>query len=194
MDRARALEAAGGAAYWLADMERARRHYEEALAFWRESGDDLEIAHALFNLSYPVGLGLGEGQETAIEMLEEALDTYRASGHRLGMARVNRMLGVIEATRGNHAAWADHAQQSLDLFDEETEPFDFGWSLFSVAGSSYLLGDVERSEEALRRGLELFDRVADVSALLLFLFGFVQVADVKDQLSTQLVWPERSPG
>ena len=172
--RTRALEAAGGAAYWLGDLDRTRSYYEEALAYWREAGDDVEIAHALLNLSYPVGLG--EGAEPAVALLEEALTRYEAAGHRLGMGRVNRMLGVLEGVRGDEQAWLEHGERSLEYFDPREEPFDYGWACFSVASASYVLEDFDRSGEALREGLDLFARVADVSASIPYLDGFVQLA------------------
>lgn len=177
--RARAVEAAGGVAYWLGDMERTRGHYEDALQYWRDVGDDLETANALHNLSYPVGFG--EGAHAAIPLLQEALAVYERLGDRLGMGRSNRMLGIMEATRGNPAAWGEYARRSLEYFDAEREPFDVGWALMSVAGAAYLEGDIDTSESALRRGLELFKRAGDVSALIIFLTGFAHLATARGE-------------
>lgn len=95
---------------------------------------------------------------------------------RLGIGRSCRMLGIMEATRGNPTAWGEHAQRSLEYFDVDREPFDVGWALMSVAGAAYLEGDIDTSEQALRRGLELFERAGDVSALIIFLTGFAHLA------------------
>jgi hypothetical protein len=47
--RLRALEAAGGLAYWAGDMRAAGQHYEDAEAEARRLGDERELANALYN-------------------------------------------------------------------------------------------------------------------------------------------------
>src|SRR5205814_9419112 len=47
MERLQALEAAGGLAYWQADMESAQRFYDECLEVTRTTGDQRALANAL---------------------------------------------------------------------------------------------------------------------------------------------------
>ena len=50
--RLRALEAAGGLAYWGGDLVAAGMHYRAAVEVARALGDDAELANALYNLFF----------------------------------------------------------------------------------------------------------------------------------------------
>ena len=59
--RGRLLEALGGVAYWQADEsgQPATERYDQALALWRELGDKREIANALYNAAFSLGITVG---------------------------------------------------------------------------------------------------------------------------------------
>ena len=50
--RLRALEAAGGLAYWAGDVEAASAHYGAAVEMARALGDDGELANALYDFFF----------------------------------------------------------------------------------------------------------------------------------------------
>src|SRR5437588_13127716 len=52
-ERRRALEAAGGIAYWQGDMPAAQAFYDECLASTREGGTSAQLANAIYNVSFP---------------------------------------------------------------------------------------------------------------------------------------------
>ena len=102
VERARFAEAAGGIAYWQADLQATLRWYDEALAIRRRQADEVgpddpatqrEFANALYNRGYASIAETMMSPEfdarpdpSARVMLEEALAIYRALGDRAGEA------------------------------------------------------------------------------------------------------------
>src|SRR5438309_4009863 len=86
-ERLAALEAAGGLAYWQADLVVAQRFYDECLALTRTLGDDRALANALYNAAFPRVVGRMAIAE-AKPMLAEALPVFRKIGDQTGVARV----------------------------------------------------------------------------------------------------------
>src|SRR5437588_7357506 len=75
-ERLAALEAAGGLAYWQADMRVAQRFYDECLELTRKMGDDRALANALYNAAFPRVVSR-EAIAEAKPMLDEALPLFR---------------------------------------------------------------------------------------------------------------------
>jgi predicted ATPase/class 3 adenylate cyclase len=94
------------------DYERAKAHHEQALALYREIGDDLGIAEALDSLGI-IALASGDLPE-AKRLRQEALDLRRASGDERGIAVALINVGEIAYLEGD----ADHA---IALFEEARE-------------------------------------------------------------------------
>src|SRR5438477_202162 len=86
-ERLAALEAAGGLAYWQADMRVAQRFYDECLELTRKMGDDRALANALYNAAFPRVVSR-EAIAEAKPMLDEALPLFRKLGDQTGVARV----------------------------------------------------------------------------------------------------------
>jgi hypothetical protein len=87
--RAAALEAAGGIAYWQADMDATRQWYGEALDLARASGDLPRIANAVYNMAFTYSFTQlnPEDAARAREIATEAVDLYRQLGDEGGTAR-----------------------------------------------------------------------------------------------------------
>src|SRR2546421_4478762 len=84
--RKRALEAAGGIAYWQADMPAAQVWYDECLVLTRATGDKRAIANAIYNDSFPRVLTRTD-MNTALVLLDEALGLYRELDDKPGIAK-----------------------------------------------------------------------------------------------------------
>ncbi|HEU0236028.1 MAG TPA: adenylate/guanylate cyclase domain-containing protein [Candidatus Limnocylindrales bacterium] len=84
--RLRAIEAAGGIAYWRGEIAEARAHYETQMRIARSIGDRLGEADGAFNLAHAISVG-GEG-DAAAALLGRAGDLYADLGHERGQARV----------------------------------------------------------------------------------------------------------
>src|SRR5439155_14346260 len=75
-ERLQALEAAGGLAYWQADMESAQRFYDECLELTRTTGDKQALANALYNAAFPNVVNMRES-EPPRPLLLDALPLFR---------------------------------------------------------------------------------------------------------------------
>ena len=90
--RLRALEAAGGLAYWSGDLAAAGVLYIEAETEARQLGDQGSIANALYNRFFARdGMDSPEawraGLTTERHLLDEAIEIWTGLGDELGVAR-----------------------------------------------------------------------------------------------------------
>jgi predicted ATPase/class 3 adenylate cyclase len=172
--RVGALEAAGGTAYWQGDIERAQRWYQEALELSAHSSDRSIQAKALYNASFPFTLKLDRA--SAMDLLDRSLAIYRELGDKEGEAHV--LWGMADAlgSTGDPEGALRLLEQSLALFRATDNVFGLGWALFSTAFASTAAGRFREAVEHVRESLRLFDEVGDISAIVLHLGAFSQVA------------------
>ena len=112
--RARALYAAGALAVF--DMEgqrRAREYFEEALAIFRQAGDDFGAARCLTGLGAVASARREFAEGTA--RLEEAQALYRKLGDRRGLAVTLNNLGAAAWNQGDLARAGERIGEALDL-------------------------------------------------------------------------------
>src|SRR4029079_14038570 len=136
--REAALEAAGGIAYWQADIEASRSWYGEALELARASGDKARIANAVYNiaLTYAFNELSQEDAARAREIASEAVDLFRELGDEGGTARALWGLSTAEFFFRNYPRAAELAAESLEIFRRLGDRFMTGWSLYLLAGSN----------------------------------------------------------
>jgi predicted ATPase/DNA-binding SARP family transcriptional activator len=111
--RAKALSAAGTAAFRIGDLDRARVRYSEMLELWREVGDELGIARGLSDLG-TVAAGIGD-LEVAVEMLEESAERFRELGEPARLAVVLQNLGHVASERGDYDEAIRVTEEALAL-------------------------------------------------------------------------------
>ena len=92
--RARALEAAGGIAYWQGDMPAAIVFYDECLALRRAGDDRRELANAIYNASFPTMVDRRELNRSQV-LLEEALPVYRELADDAGISGCQWAIGNL---------------------------------------------------------------------------------------------------
>jgi predicted ATPase/class 3 adenylate cyclase len=175
VDRARFAEAFGGVAYWQSDRATACRWYDDALALWRELGDQGEIANALYNRAYAEMIEVMAGRSTpdmlaaSESLLDEALGIYQDLGDRAGEANVLWGLGSFAYFTAEPAAAERFYRQSLALQREVGHRTMEAWALhmLSLAASSQRHFDEagDLAVEALRH----FEEVGDVAGVTLVL-------------------------
>ena len=171
--RAKALEAAGGIAYWRGDFDRQFDHYTAALATWRELAVPTEVANALYNLAYVTQIQIGF--EAANALLVEAEEIYEASGDRVGLGHVHWSWGNIYQMDGDLDRAIASCQRSIEFFDPKHDIFDLGWAEYVLADCLLNAGRIDEARHHLRAGMDLFIGVGDLSATVLFLAGFAQL-------------------
>jgi DNA-binding CsgD family transcriptional regulator/tetratricopeptide (TPR) repeat protein len=110
---AKALTALGYMTHNRSDFPRARALLEEALAVWRELGDQRGIAMAL---AHTASLDWNEGNlDRARDQGEEALTTYRRLGDRFDVSTALQILGAISLLSGDYPRARAELEEGLQL-------------------------------------------------------------------------------
>jgi tetratricopeptide (TPR) repeat protein len=185
-----AREAAGGLAYWQADMAAAEVHYLIALDLARQTGDPALIANAIYNVSSPRAVHMGVDEVLA--MLDEGLALAESLGDRALIGRIHwgrggvHYLSELPEIENPEAALAEYRLAAEHLAGTE-EIFDIGWTERMLASVLLGLGRAEEAEVHLRQGLRMFVEAGDLSALPLHVADFVQLALARDQFDRAIV-------
>jgi predicted ATPase/Tfp pilus assembly protein PilF len=111
--RAAALNGAGLLAEDQGDNQAARSMFEEALALWKELGNERRVAGALNNIGI-VAWVQGD-YATAHSLYEEALLINRKLGNRRWEATNLANLGLLAEARGDYAAARQFGEESLAI-------------------------------------------------------------------------------
>jgi predicted ATPase/class 3 adenylate cyclase len=183
--RARALEAAGGVAYWLGDRA-AHGFYEEALTLARQLGDRAAIANAAYNRAFVaepevtpvVALATPLGQA----LLEESLALHRALGDRRGVAKVLWALGAASSAAGDLNAAEERYRESLAVFRDLDDRFMTGWALFELGALASKKVELASAYSLTTEALTIFDAVHDVTGIVLCLDGLAAIAEAEGNL------------
>jgi predicted ATPase/class 3 adenylate cyclase len=199
--RAAALEAAGGIAYWQADMEAARVWYGEALELARASGDLARIANAVYNMAFTYSVSEPKPEEADIAraLASEAVDLFRQLGDEGGTARALWGLSTAEFYFRNYPRSLELASEALEIFRRLGDRFMTAWALYMMAGSNLTI-DKEAMRRYLEEALPIFVENGDKSgyALLFDAFATLEWAngnvDMAMKLAGYAAATERSTG
>ncbi len=181
LERAAALTAAGGLAYWRADLAEAERHYDRAVDLRRRLGDEVPLADALVDLAFVFDPSLRpppeDPERTAIgvQLAEEAHEHFERAGHGPGIARSEWLLGSLIARRDLERA-IGLLGSSVGRFREHGDPFGLGWALHSYGLALLRTGAAEAAGAAFGEALRSFAAAGDGSATALLLDDFAELA------------------
>ena len=172
--RLRALEAAGGLAYWAGDTAAANRFYASAVAAARELGDQGQLANALYNQFFArrVADSLDDWVASLAEdrsLLDEALEIWTRLGDEEGIAKALWGLAEHGAYAGDYVAAEDAATRALAIFERRGDRFWITWSRFSRGFGRLLNGRVVDAADDVEVALREFHESRDVSGLVLVL-------------------------
>jgi predicted ATPase len=173
--RARALEAAGGIAWWRGEIAQARDLYQEALDIVLPTGDLAATANARYNLALALGFDLAH--DRAHQEMVRARQEAREAGDRRVEAWAVWGLSDIGVARGDWDLAVRSAEESLEMFRALDDPFGIGWSLFMTAsglGRSGT-GQLALARDYYQQGMRLFARFHDLSAMTLHCWGLARV-------------------
>ena len=179
----RALDAAGGLAYWTGDGQVASGFYERALGLQRQLGNRAGEAWTLYSLAFTDTYWGNLAQQRftperldrAAEHMREAIAIYREIGDRLGMAQAlwgeanvvwtqNPPVGSPEFQRAR-----DDALEALEIFVEAGDTFMTGWCTYTLALLDLRTGDLPMAHERLATSLRIFRDAGDVTGYVLVL-------------------------
>ena len=177
--RRRALEAAGGIAYWQADMHAAQAWYDECLVLTRATGDKRAIANAIYNDSFPLVVGRTD-MTRALPLLDEALTLFRELDDTLGIARCLWATGNVHHFLEEYSQAVPPLNESIELFRKLGESFGLGWSLHTRALVAINLGDPATAEPLVTEALGLFSKAGDISGITILLDDSAQIARLRE--------------
>jgi tetratricopeptide (TPR) repeat protein len=173
--RAKAVEAAGGIAWWQGDMDEADRLYVEALAMQRGLADRREIANAAYNAALTQAYGFQNGEAAGV-LLREAEGIYRDLDDSGGLANVFWGQGSLAFLGGAGPSESRQLlEQAVKAYAAADNVFGEGWAHFELGALLTRLGSVDEAEPHLIDGLRLLWDSRDYSAVVMFmaLFGWV---------------------
>jgi predicted ATPase/class 3 adenylate cyclase len=174
-ERLAALEAAGGLAYWQADMEVAQRFYDESLELTRQIGDKRAIANAIYNDAFPM-LVNRTNIPRAKKLLEEALPLFRELGDDGGIARTLWGLGNGFYFDMDYAAAKPFLEEAQALFRRSDDRFMLAWSTHTLGLVAVGTGNYEMGKRWFSEALQLFVEAKDVSGITLQLDNLSVIA------------------
>jgi predicted ATPase/class 3 adenylate cyclase len=180
--RGRALEAAGGLAYWRGDFSAQFDYYRVALSVWRDLDDSEEIANACFNLAYATQVR--DGFEAASALLTEAERRFREAGNAVGLGRVYWAWANLFQVERSFERAVEYCERAIGHFDPTKDAFDLGWAEFVMAECLLKLGRVDDATHHLRSGMARFLDAGDLSAMVLFLHAFAELSRQSGDIDT----------
>ena len=166
--RARALEGAGGIAYWQGDMAASQVFYEECLALRRAGDDRRELANAFYNASFPRMVDRSE-LDVSEGLLEQALPIYRELADQAGISGSQWAIGNLLYFRKIYDRAISALDEAIELFRKGGNRFGLGWALHTRSLCALRTGDLAGARNCIREALELFSEAGDISGIVLLL-------------------------
>lgn len=179
--RAKALEAAGGVAWWRGDLEASAAFYREAMEICATLDIPTELANAQYNYALASGFGETMDLTRALALIDRAQATYESLEDPAGLGDVHWGKANLEMNMGQ--AGPDLVrkllEQSAEFYQQAGNDFGLGWANFELGDAARRAGDYETAEWRLRDGLRLFYDQGDLSGVTLFLAALSGVAFAK---------------
>jgi predicted ATPase/class 3 adenylate cyclase len=173
--RARALEGAGGIAYWQGDMPAATGFYDECLALRRTGDDRRELANAIYNASFPWMVNRSDLARSQV-LLEEALPIYRELADEAGISGCQWAIGNLLYYGKSYDRAINALDEAIALFRKGGNRFGLGWALHTRSLSALRTGDVAGARRCVHEALEMFSEARDLSGISLLLDDAGEVA------------------
>src|SRR5438067_113435 len=190
--RMKALSAAGGLAYWMADQPRVSAYYREAYDLAQAHGDIATRAQAAYDYAFTfqiAGVAATLDYETGRRYLEESLVGFRALGDRAAIGRAAWGLAVsfVHGTDRSRDELLRGREYALEALREHRalgtrNVFDEGWDLHALGLIALKLGELDEAAPRFREALELFVAAADSSGIALQLGNVGEVAKQRGDL------------
>ena len=167
--RMRALEAAGGLAWWAADVPGAHAHYEGQLALARALGDQLGIADASFNLIHTHVVLHPEDTAAQEALRAEAGAIYRELGNDLQLARLTWTTAYPLAFAGQGDEARAIILETLVEFERAEDDFYIAMVSAAMGGIALMERDIPTAVRLGLRSLQANQAMGDVATITLTL-------------------------
>jgi len=178
--RLRALDAAGGLAYWIGDIPTTERYYQEEYEIAGALADTAQRANAAYNLSFAYSISKSDFPKGQA-LLEEAHGLWRTLGDRAGIARSAWALAYVYldkegATGADWKRAEELVRVALEQHRALGNRFDVAWDLHTLGLVRLRLGDLDEAETHWREAAEIFADAQDSSGIVLVLSNFAEIA------------------
>ncbi|HYN64558.1 MAG TPA: adenylate/guanylate cyclase domain-containing protein, partial [Candidatus Limnocylindrales bacterium] len=163
-DRLKALDAAGGIAYWQGDVLPSRAWYQQEATLAAELGDEPGLAEAMYNESFTYSLDPATAdQQRGRELAQAALDRFRSLGDRHGEGKA--LWGVVNSyvfsdSRGPAAALVE---ESIAIARELDDRFQLGWALFTRGLIAMQVADHDLARASYEEAIKIFRETDDLT-------------------------------
>jgi predicted ATPase/class 3 adenylate cyclase len=172
--RIRALEAAGGVAYWQGDMKSTKAFYDECLELVRDGGEKTAIANAAYNAAFPTLVEQSDIPHS-LALYEEALPIYRELGDESGVRRCLWGIANCLYYQGRYDESIVALDEAIRLFRKTDDRFGLGWALHTRALAAIRKADIVRARLLVLEALKIFATAGDISGIVLLLDDAGQV-------------------
>jgi tetratricopeptide (TPR) repeat protein len=173
--RARLLQAAGGVSYWRGDIPGSAGYYEDALAIWRDLGDEREIANALYNRAFPYLFDRLD-LDAARRLFGEARTIAERMGDRRFLALVLFGAGTVEYYSGEFEVALDTYRTGARIAESLGDRFNHAWSLHMGGLAADKAGDRRLARRLWREAIQLFAEASDATGIAILLTDFALAA------------------
>ena len=181
--RLRALEAAGGVTYWMADEEATRRNYKEAYELAQSGGSLADRAETAYNYAFTFFIRRDGRRDEAggDAMLQASRELFRELGDREGVARAAWALGAlhaqgIERSPEELARARASASEAQSTHRELGNRFALAWDLHTLGLADLKLGAHGSAAAAWREALGILHDAGDSSGVVILLSNFAALA------------------
>jgi non-specific serine/threonine protein kinase len=176
---ARSLVALGMFTRMRQDHEQAVVHFDEALAIYRELGEDDQVARTLFHLG-ETALGQGD-RDRARRVLDETHAIARDSGALAYASLALKTLGYIARLDGNFTRSARLLEEALAISREIDFAFGAAEALTYLGEVVRDQGDDVRAASLLGQGLTIYRELGDQLGIGLCLTDIASIAGAAGQ-------------
>ena len=194
--RMRTLEAAGGIAYWRADVPTATASYTAAYEIATAHASQAEQANAAYNLSFVYGIPGTDGPspeiDRALDYLREARLKWGRAGDQAGVGRAAWALATFlhfgapgKADPAKLAEALPAAQEALAIHRGLTNRFDVAWDLHLLGMVELKMGRLDDAIGRFREAAAIFMADDDVSGLAVIASDAGVLARERGQLERQ---------
>ena len=166
--RMRAIEAAGGLAWWGQGVVAADAFYQSQLEVARAVGDEQGIADALFNLLH-TQFSLAPEPAAVLGMRAEAEDLYRRLGDERSLTRLSWTAGYALMAQGQYAEAERLARETLARSVALEDDYYIALAATASAGIAVVKGDLDEAFAQGLRGLQANHAMGDIASLTLSL-------------------------
>jgi predicted ATPase/DNA-binding CsgD family transcriptional regulator len=150
--RAKALNAAGWLSFVQGEYQRGQLYNRDALVLYRELGDQANMAWAqLFLAVHSAGL---QGElERGTELIEQALDLFRAHQDTAGIIRALNRLGELARLEGDYDRAEKAYVECLDLCRQSGDRLLQAYQLANLGLVEQHHGNYQQAESMIKEGL-----------------------------------------